>query len=245
MTKRALLVFTRSPEAEARAKGFAPQAASGLFGAFLASWKRAAESADARLLISSPPQCARRLQANPLCEGAVFLAQSAGRFGERLASAVESAFALGYSSVAVVPGDTPAISGAELGRVYTALEDPDPAVVVGPAIDGGVYLIGLQNPGTNLLAQISLRNSRTCEELISSVERAGRKVSLLAGRGEVDSLDDLKWLSGSSELDPVWNEYGALLVAALGSPAPRPPDPAFIPVACLSSAVPARAPPAA
>lgn len=243
-SRRALLVFTRSPEAEARAKGFALEQTAGLFAAFLASWKRAAEGAGASLLISTPPRCAKPIQANGLYEDVRFLVQSPARFGRRLASAVEGAFQLGFSSVSVVAGDTPAIPSAELDGVFEALERRDAPFVVGPACDGGVYLIGLPRADIGFLARVSLRNPRTCDEIVSSLEQGGKKVSLLASRDEVDSLADLQRLFRSSAANEIWGKYRFLLSLAL-EPAPSAaPESAPIPGLIFSISIPARAPPA-
>ena len=243
--RRALVVFTRSPEAEARAKDLDPESTSGIFAGFLASWKRAAERAGARLVISSPPACAKRLSVSPISEGAVVCAQIPARFGERLAAAVENVFSLGFSPVAVVAGDTPAISDEELDRAFVALEGDGAPLVLGPAGDGGVYLIGLRRPDSDLLAAVSLRDPKACEKLVLSARRAGRGISLLARREEVDSLADVRRLYRTSAESPVWNDYRLLLARALSNRSQPLPDPASWSVLPLFPVSPGRAPPAA
>lgn len=242
-SRRALLVFTRTPEAEARAKGLEPERAARLFSAFLSSWRIAAEAAGARFVVSSPPRCAERFREGRLCEGAVVLEQSARPFGERLACAVDEVFALGFKSVSVVAGDAPSISGEELDLVFRALEERRAPVVVGPSRDGGVYLIGLSDAGSGFLADFSPRDPRLCAELESDLGRLGLPVVRLETRDELDSLADLKRVYGECATSPVWREFRFLLSAALRQRRPFLPDTPPRVGLCLLSAIPARAPP--
>ena len=241
-SRRALLVFTRSPEAEARAKGLAPESASRLFSAFLASWREAAEEAGATLLISAPTGCAARFrEALPDLD---VLPQPARPFGARLAAAVGEVFARGFEAVSVVAGDTPAISAGELDLAFRALERG--SVVVGPSRDGGVYLVGLPDAAAGtLVAGFAPRNPRLCRELESALAREGRRVARLGVRGEIDGAGDLSRACRESRWSPVWREYEFLLAAALRfgrRPASEEPAP---PPILRAVSVPARAPPAA
>ncbi|MGH9441109.1 MAG: TIGR04282 family arsenosugar biosynthesis glycosyltransferase [Thermoanaerobaculia bacterium] len=242
---RALLVFTRTPEAEARAKGLSPERAAGLFAGFLDSWRRAAEEAGARLVLSSPERCADRFRTHALGEGATILAQAARPFGERLASAVGEVFELGFRCVSVVAGDTPALSGGELRIVFEALEGSAPPAVVGPSRDGGVYLIGLGSPENRILREFSLRNPRLCAEVESAFEISGLEVLKLGVRGEVDSLADLQRARLECDANPAWREYGSLISGALLSGASHGREPRSFPLFGPASTIPARAPPAA
>lgn len=62
-------------------------------------------------------------------------------FGERLANAIESVYAKGYNKVIVIGNDCPFISSDLLLKVSQKLENEK--LVLGPATDGGVYLIGI------------------------------------------------------------------------------------------------------
>ncbi len=244
-SRRALLVFTRTPEAEARAKGLCPEAGSFLFAAFLSSWERAAEAAGASFVISSPPRCAERFRARRGPGRPPVLVQSRGRFGERLASAVDEVFALGFTSVAVVGGDAPAISARDLDRVFRALEGPGSPVVVGPSRDGGVYLVGLSDAQDRFLGDFSPRDPRLCERLEAALERAGREIVRLEVRGELDSVDDLKRAYRDRDSKADWGEFRFLLAAALRPRRSPPAERRNAPALFAAVALPARAPPAA
>lgn len=67
--------------------------------------------------------------------------QSGSNFGERLANSVESVYAQGYENVIIVGNDCPFISTILLLETSAQLEQKH--LTLGPATDGGVYLIGI------------------------------------------------------------------------------------------------------
>ena len=62
-------------------------------------------------------------------------------FGEKLGHAFEQLYAKGYQSVIAVGNDCPAITGKLLSKVKRQLNQHQ--LVLGPTIQGGVYLIGM------------------------------------------------------------------------------------------------------
>ncbi|WAX77471.1 TIGR04282 family arsenosugar biosynthesis glycosyltransferase [Streptomyces sp. KMM 9044] len=82
--------------------------------------------------------------------GVRLLLQRGTDLGERLAAAVADAFADGAGPLLVVGTDAPTLTGGHLTAAFTALQNHD--VALGPALDGGYYLIGLRAPHTSLFA---------------------------------------------------------------------------------------------
>jgi len=80
--------------------------------------------------------------------------QVGATFGERLANAYQSVFDLGYEQVIAIGNDCPELTTALLLEAAAALEQH--AMVLGPARDGGAYLIGLQRSAFNLAAFANL-----------------------------------------------------------------------------------------
>lgn len=81
-----------------------------------------------------------------------FRAQAAGTLGTRLRRAFERCFAEGDRAVVMIGSDCPGIRGRDVRRAFHALERSD--VVLGPALDGGYYLIGLRAPQPALFRAI-------------------------------------------------------------------------------------------
>lgn len=123
----AILLFSRTAGEEAVAKRLA------------AHGSKTPNTRIADALIRHSAQTARTSGMPLVC--AFSDAQRGGTFGERLAGAVEDVFAQGYEKVIVVGNDCPAITPALLLHAAARLRITD--TVLGPAADGGVYLIGL------------------------------------------------------------------------------------------------------
>lgn len=75
-------------------------------------------------------------------------------FGPRLANAFEDIFALGYEHVIAIGNDSPGLSPAAILHAAEALQSGQ--TVLGPATDGGVYLIGLSQSRWNRPAFLAI-----------------------------------------------------------------------------------------
>lgn len=141
-SQSALIVFTLSPEAEARRKPLGlgrPEQAARVFAALLEHVHRVGSAlSGVDLLPAMPPSGAGPAEA--------VLVQRGRSFGESLRLAVEDAFSLGYRRVLVIGNDAPEISRGYLERAFGLLDSGRRAAVVGPAADGGYALLGLTAP---------------------------------------------------------------------------------------------------
>src|SRR5687767_10380653 len=145
---RALLLFARSPEAEARSKGLPLRSGAALFRRIAHLWRETAKAADATLFIST--DVAGWTVSVP---GAVVLQQREAPFGIRLADSVEQVFSGGATALIVAGIDTPP-PPSTLEEAFLHLERDLEAAVIGPASDGGIYLLGLTRANRVLLEGI-------------------------------------------------------------------------------------------
>ncbi|MEM7682878.1 MAG: TIGR04282 family arsenosugar biosynthesis glycosyltransferase [Planctomycetota bacterium] len=118
-----------------------------------------------------------------------YRAQPEGDLGQKLAFAVEEAFAEGARRVAVVGGDCPDLSTALVRSGLLALDDAD--VALGPAEDGGYYLIAMKRPHPELFRDIDWGGPEVFAQTRSSAEQAGLTVHTLETGRDVDTPDDL------------------------------------------------------
>lgn len=84
--------------------------------------------------------------------GARVEVQAEGDLGRRMRTAFERRFAAGAQAVVLVGSDLPAMSAALLREAIAALSRVP--VVLGPAADGGYWLIGQQAPGLDLFSGV-------------------------------------------------------------------------------------------
>jgi glycosyltransferase A (GT-A) superfamily protein (DUF2064 family) len=106
-----------------------------------------------------------------------FALDVAGTHDQRRQAAFDAAFAEGYRQVLLIPGDVPDLTTARLEAAFDAL-DGDAAGVIGPALDGGVYLVG---------ATARLPLERRAALLHAAWSMAGTRVHLLPPLEDVDS----------------------------------------------------------
>lgn len=150
MRPRAVVLFARSPWREAAAKGLRGETAN-LFRKLIAAWMHAAVAAGAQVIVSCEDADRDSLSRIARSVQRLTLSQRGNSFGDRLANAVDDAFALGHGQVIVAGIDAPP---PDLDRAFRLL-DLHP-LVAAPAKDGGVNLIGLSAPAHDLLASIEV-----------------------------------------------------------------------------------------
>jgi uncharacterized protein len=114
--------------------------------------------------------------------------QGAGELGERLHRAFESAFADGARRVVVIGSDCPQVTATDIEAAWAALATND--LVVGPASDGGYWLIGLRQPKPVLFQNISWSTATVIQETLGRAKAARLSVKLLRQLADVDTEQD-------------------------------------------------------
>lgn len=122
--------------------------------------------------------------------------QGGGDLGARMCRMVERAFT-DADRVVVIGTDTPAVDAGTVARAVEALDSAD--VVIGPARDGGYYLMGLRRPHPDLFAGIRWSTDSVLAATLTRTARLGLSVTWLEVEQDVDTADDLtpevvRWL---------------------------------------------------
>lgn len=118
-----------------------------------------------------------------------YSAQHGTCLGERLEHAVSAAFMGCAKRVLVIGTDCPELEPAILDEAFEALSHAD--VVLGPAIDGGYYLIGLRENRPELFRGIDWGTQNVLRQTLESARRARRSVRQLRPFSDVDYPEDL------------------------------------------------------
>jgi rSAM/selenodomain-associated transferase 2/rSAM/selenodomain-associated transferase 1 len=165
---------------------------------FLDTLDAARSLADADCLVACEPAMevpAMRRAIDPRVD---VLAQRGDTLGDRLAHLFEDTFRLGYESVLVVGSDLPDLPHAALARAHAALAGGADRVVLGPATDGGYYLVGLRRMHPELFDGVDWGTSRVMEQTTAIAARIGLPIERLQEWSDVDGLDDLGRFSGDA-----------------------------------------------
>ena len=119
----------------------------------------------------------------------IYLHQHPGNLGERMLHALADAQAK-HGRVILIGSDCPEISGEILQDALRQLRSAD--VVIGPATDGGYYLIGISGPpDPRLFTDIPWSTERVFSLTRERCAQAGLHVALVPMLSDVDTLQDL------------------------------------------------------
>jgi glycosyltransferase A (GT-A) superfamily protein (DUF2064 family) len=117
--------------------------------------------------------------------------QPDGDLGDRMRGAMAELFARGAPAVAVIGSDLPHLTPPTILEAFSALaRDPD-ALVLGPAADGGYYLIAARRV-PDVFADIEWGSARARAQTEQAAVNDGFTVHHLATMADVDSADDLR-----------------------------------------------------
>ena len=114
--------------------------------------------------------------------------QGEGDLGERLNRAFADAFASGAKRVAIIGSDCPYLRAEDIQSAWAELESCD--VVLGPAEDGGYWLIGLRENQPELFANMAWSSNQVFGETVARAKRLGLKTFLLRPLSDVDTRED-------------------------------------------------------
>lgn len=157
--------------------------------------------------------------------------QRVGDLGARLIGALEDLLTPGVDAVLFIGSDLPDLPVRFVQRAVAWLRLPGDRVVLGPAEDGGYYLIGLKGLHRELFSGIAWGTSTVLAETVHRARAAGLDVELLDPWSDVDVPADLLRLAerrgGAAARTRRWLEdfsAGPVSRAARGTPR-EAPDP--------------------
>jgi rSAM/selenodomain-associated transferase 1 len=133
-----------------------------------------------------------------------------------LLHAAEDLLAAGYGAACLVNADSPTLPTAVLVEAAETLRRPGDRVVLGPASDGGYYLIGLKRAHAPLFHDIAWSTERVFRQTVARAAGLTLPVATLPLWYDVDDPMSLRWLC-----DEVLYGRRSLPFAAEGYAAPR------------------------
>ncbi|HLK10139.1 MAG TPA: TIGR04282 family arsenosugar biosynthesis glycosyltransferase [Candidatus Binatia bacterium] len=125
-----------------------------------------------------------------LVPGAPCVAQQGEDLGARLTAAVAWAFDRSQRPLAILGADVPHVPAAGLREAEAALAG-GAEVVLGPAHDGGYYLVALRAPQPGLFAGVAWGGADVLAATLARARAAGLRVHLLPPTFDVDAPADL------------------------------------------------------
>jgi len=130
-----------------------------------------------------------RALAENVCPAADLIVQSGRDLGERMANAFAEVLGRGYAGAVILGTDAPSLPGDRVDKALSLCDHRD--LVLGPALDGGYYLIGLHKVVPALLLGIAWGTPGVLVETLRRAQAMGAKVSLLDPWYDVDTPEAL------------------------------------------------------
>lgn len=119
--------------------------------------------------------------------------QEGGSLGERILSAFESIFSSGAKSAVIIGTDCTDVNANMIEESFQELREYD--AVLGPAQDGGYYLLGLNSLIPELFQEIGWSTEYVLEQTISRLNKLGLNYKLRETLRDIDNLNDLNSVS--------------------------------------------------
>jgi len=124
-------------------------------------------------------------------EGVGVIVQRGVGLGERMYNVFTRLSGEGYERVALIGSDSPGLGSEVIARAYTLLGRSGKTVVVGPAHDGGYYLIAMSRPERALFEGVPWSTPGVLDATLKRAASAGLEVELLEPFHDMDTPADL------------------------------------------------------
>lgn len=132
--------------------------------------------------------------------GVKLIEQVGDDLGARMEQAFAALFRKGYQRVILIGTDLPTLSEELCQQAFALLDAHD--LVLGPALDGGYYLIGLKQQAPELFKGIPWSTPEVLNLTQEKATALGLKIGLLPSQRDVDTLDDLRALIAVAASSP-------------------------------------------
>lgn len=127
-------------------------------------------------------------------EGGVLLPQRGDDLGERLCNCLADLRELGFSSIVILGADSPTIPDEIVQEAFERLGESN-EVIIGPATDGGFYLLGMNASQIPVAPQLFERtewgSAQVLTQLQTRAAQAGLSLSLLPEWYDIDTPEEL------------------------------------------------------
>lgn len=109
--------------------------------------------------------------------------------GERMKNAFSKVFALGAKQVVIIGSDCPKLTTEIVENAFNLLSDKD--ACIGPAKDGGYYLLGMKKPLPFLFENKEWSTDSVFDDTVSDLVQNGLTYGQLLALSDVDTVNDL------------------------------------------------------
>lgn len=118
-----------------------------------------------------------------------YYSQTGNNLGARMLNAFSESFTAGYKKTIIIGTDCPDINYNTISDTFNLLNNHD--LVLGPATDGGYYLIGLCKISIELFNNIEWSSDKVLKKTLNIANKLNFNYKLLDFRADIDTIADL------------------------------------------------------
>jgi rSAM/selenodomain-associated transferase 1 len=160
----------------------------------VANIARAAKTASIGAYVAYGPPGSERFFRDNLGEDVGLIEAWLGGFGDCLLFTIEALLARGHRAACVLNSDSPSLPGHALTELADVLAEPGDRAVIGPAEDGGYYVLGLKAPHRRLFEDIAWSTDAVFAQTMDRAAEIGLPVHVLPTWYDVDDAASLRRL---------------------------------------------------
>lgn len=108
--------------------------------------------------------------------------------GEKMSNAFQEGFQNNYEKVVIIGSDLYDLQTRDIDEAFLQLTHND--YVIGPAKDGGYYLLGMKKFTPEVFQEINWSTATVLKETLHILKN--KKVALLTQKNDIDTIDDIK-----------------------------------------------------
>ncbi|SEA24299.1 hypothetical protein SAMN05660420_01569 [Desulfuromusa kysingii] len=136
--------------------------------------------------------------------------QPDGDLGARMQAAFKTSFDHHHNYVIGLGTDVPGLTPELIQHAYTCLGDYD--IVIGPALDGGYYLLGMKSPRPELFAHIDWGTDQVYRQTREICTRLELSVYELPHLSDIDLPEDLPLFSDNPQFNAIIDNESPLSI---------------------------------
>ncbi|MDD3045980.1 MAG: TIGR04283 family arsenosugar biosynthesis glycosyltransferase [Candidatus Delongbacteria bacterium] len=149
-----------------------------------------------------------------LCGDALYKEQPEGNLGFKLSSSFRESFDEKYSEVLVIATDIPYISSVVIRSAFDSLKTND--IVIGPAYDGGYYLIGMKKDHPELFSKdIKWGGDRVFEKTLGIAGKRSLSAGVLEKLPDIDRPADIFCINNPRIVNDLPNPLISVIIPVL------------------------------
>lgn len=116
--------------------------------------------------------------------------QSGDSLGSKMHNALEEGFRKSYDRICLIGSDIFELTSSIVEQAFHNLHNHD--LVIGPALDGGYYLIGMNHPLPEVFTNIPWGSEKVLDKTLDQANKLSLNIAQLPTLNDIDVVEDIR-----------------------------------------------------